>query len=42
MKKIKPSCYHCMAYSIEPYCVCLDFPNLLNYHTSTICDEIAN
>ena len=29
MKETKPYWYHGMAYSLEPYFVCLDFPNLI-------------
>ena len=30
MKETKPYWYHDMAYSMEPFFVSLDFPNLLN------------
>ena len=33
MKETKPYWYADMAYSMEPYFVCLHFPNLLKAHT---------
>ena len=35
MKETKPYWYHNMAYSIEPYFVSLDFPNLFNTCTNS-------
>ena len=31
MKETKSFWYHNTAYSMEPYFVCLDFPNLLSF-----------
>ena len=31
MKETKSYWYHNMAYSMEPYCVCLHFSNLIMY-----------
>ena len=42
MKETKPYWYADMAYSMEPYFVCLHFPNLLKAHTHLADVQTAN